>query len=106
MTADTVTSYDDLTALREGAIVTLKGRAALVPSSHTPHKGALAIHMNFADWSMVYIGLAEPVAVFPTGRQVTLKARVIDEDGTLEAIAVWEPGGSPIPLARDAQDWN
>lgn len=103
MNIEPVTSYDDLCDLREGAIVTLKGRLEAV-RWNPPHRGP-SICIIFADWSMVSIDVCDIPAAravrIPLQSYVTVKARVADEDGTLEAIAIWQPGCAPIALAAD-----
>lgn len=105
MTIEAITSDDDLRDLREGAIVTLKGRLENV---RWGRRDRASLVLNFADWSMATVNVVDdPTAKairIPLSRYVTVKARVIDEDGTLEAISIWEPGGVPIPLAKLSGD--
>lgn len=89
----------------KGAIVTLKGRLENV---RWGRRDGACLVLNFADWSMATVNVVDdPTAKairIPLSRYVTVKARVIDEDGTLEAISIWEPGGVPIPLAKLSGD--
>lgn len=112
-----ITSDDDLRDLREGAIVTLKGKLENVRyggdgrsargEKQNIHWPGASLVVTFADWSMVAVNVVDgPTAKgirIPLSSYVTVKARVIDEDGTLEAIAIWTPGGVPQPLARDPE---
>lgn len=118
MPDDPITSDDDLRDLREGAIVTVKGQLESVRYDRARHRnrGRLravrdgmprdlpGIVITFADWSMVHINTVDDDAArsirIPLREYVTVKARVIDEDMTLEAVAIWTQGGVPIPLVR------
>lgn len=112
-----ITSDDDLRDLREGAIVTLKGKLENVrygektwasTSRSRFARGEPCVVIAFADWSMLTVNVVDESTArairIPLSRYVTVKARVIDEDGTLEAISIWEPGGVPIPLAKLSGD--
>jgi hypothetical protein len=95
----------DSVDLYEGEIITFKGRLAAVRRADpTGNRWKPSIVLAFTDWSMVLIGLVDGCTArsirAPLGCYVTVKARAIDEDGTLQAIAMWEPGGVPQPLGK------
>lgn len=102
--AEPVTTWPhDSVDLYKGEIITFKGKLDAV-RWNPPHRGA-SVCLSFADWSLVSIDVCDVCTAqgirIPLSSYVTVKARVVDEDGTLEAIAIWTQGGVPIPLARD-----
>jgi hypothetical protein len=105
MTDDTITSADDLGHYRVGAIVTLKGafKGAYRSTGHPPC--GPCIDIAFHDWTETWVTLPDAASAdavtIKDGAQVTIKARVTSEDGDMEAIAIWEPGGAPIALGRE-----
>lgn len=104
MSEDIITSQDDMTCdWGVGEVVTIKGKLDAVIF------GTPSICIAFPDWTLIYVHLASHVrsaALKPVriGSYVTVKARVVDEDCTLEAIALWEQGGVPIALSRDVTE--
>jgi len=116
--SDPVTTWPcDSVDLYEGEIITFKGKLEGVRYARDASTGyghfvgrareTPCLMLTFSDWSEVFVNIVDQATArgirIPLSSYVTVKARVVDEDGTLEAIAIWTPGGVPQPLARDPE---
>ncbi len=110
----TITCADDFEnelsdGLRVGAVLTLKGKLEAVRYArkggqrHVRGMDGPYLMLTFSDWSELYPLLADDATArgvrIPLSSQVVVKAMLINEDGDLMAIAIWENGPNPVPIA-------
>lgn len=106
----------DLFRLDVGDLVNLKGKLesvrygtgprsgrALTPTARTiSAPGQPSLVVTFADWSMLSVSICDEATArsirIPLSTYVCVKARIINEDNELEALAIWELGSNPVPI--------
>lgn len=115
-----ISSADDpeLFELPVGALVNLKGKLEAVRYGdghgrtrspitkggevQSPMERKSSLVITFADWGMLSVSIqTEEIARsirIPLGTYVCVKARIVNEDNELEAIAIWELGNNPVPI--------
>lgn len=100
--------------MRVGQIGTVKGKLENVrfgggrttarKEKANPHWGTdPSLCIAFADWGMLSITLRDHKTAkaipFPLGTYVGVKVQCISEDAEVMALAMWELGDNPVPIA-------
>ena len=97
---DDVVDDASVTEMRVGQIGTVRGLLEAV--RYGDRRSGPGIVVRFADWGMLAIEVESEAAArsipFRINEYVCVKVQCVDEDATVQALAIWQMGGGGVPL--------